>query len=262
MKKRWMALLLALALTASLAGCGGEKQPDEQDAQESVEDTAGQAQPEQEKEDAAQAETDEDLTVVDIEDIEQEQEKEPQIGQRPADTNEKPQSGTGPADLNEKPQGQTVTTPSTEQKPVTEQKPESTASVDLSAFAAGLASSQANWPGMMAVEGELLETYYPGLTALSPKQCVVQMAMISASAVEIALVEVASSADVDTVKGIFQSRIDYQVGDGENPGGVLYPASVELWQNNSRIVSNGNCVMLVVFEDADAVVTSFNALFA
>ena len=73
----------------------------------------------------------------------------------------------------------------------------------------------------MAVEGELLETYYPGLTALSPKQCVVQMAMISASAVEIALVEVASSADVDTVKGIFQSRIDYQVGDGENPGGVL-----------------------------------------
>ena len=84
----------------------------------------------------------------------------------------------------------------------------------------------------------------------------------SASAVEIALVEVASSADVETVKGIFQSRIDYQLGDGENPGGLLYPASVELWQNNARIVSNGNYVMLVAVDGADSVVESFNALFA
>ena len=80
--------------------------------------------------------------------------------------------------------------------------------------------------------------------------------------VEIALVEVSNSADVETVKGIFQSRIDYQVGDGESPGGAWYPEPTEMWKNNSRIVSNGNYVMLVAFEDADAVVTSFNALFA
>lgn len=256
MKKRWMALLLALTLAVSLTGCGGEKQPDEEDAQESVEDTAGQEQPEQEEENPAQAETDEDPTVVDIEDIEQEQAKEPQIGQRPADTNEKPQSSAGPADLNEKPQGQTVT------KPTTEQKPESTASVDLSAFAAGLAESQSDWPGMMAIEGETLEAYYPGLSDLSLKQCVVQMAMISASGVEIALVEVSGSADVETVKGIFQARIDYQVGDGESPGGAWYPEPTEMWKSNSRIVSNGNYVMLVAYGNADAVVASFNALFA
>ena len=264
MKKRWTALLLALTLALSLTACGGEKQPVEEDAQESVEDTVGQdqAQPEQEEEDAAQEATDEDMTVVDIEDIEQEQEKEPQIGQRPADTNEKPQGGTGPADLNEKPQGQTVTKPTTEQKPATEQKPESAASVDLSAFAAGLAQSQSDWPGMMAMEGETLEAYYPGLSALSLKQCVVQMAMISASGVEIALVEVSSSADVETVKGIFQARIDYQVGDGESPGGAWYPEPTEMWKSNSRIVSNGNYVMLVAYGNADAVVDSFNALFA
>ena len=88
------------------------------------------------------------------------------------------------------------------------------------------------------------------------------MAMISASAVEIALVETASAADVETVKGIFQSRIDYQVGDGESPGGAWYPEPTEMWKNNSRIVSNGNYVMLVAFENADGVVDSFNALFA
>lgn len=274
MKKRWTALLLALTLALSLTACGGEKQPVEEDAQEGVEDTLEdtQSQPETDGDEVGTDEdaagTDEDMTAVDIEDIEQEQAKEPQIGQRPADTNEKPQSGTGPADLNEKPQGQTVTKPTTEQKPATEQKPsteqkpESTASVDLSAFAAGLAESQSDWPGMMAMEGETLEAYYPGLSALSLKQCVVQMAMISASGVEIALVEVSSSADVETVKGIFQARIDYQVGDGESPGGAWYPEPTEMWKSNSRIVSNGNYVMLVAYGDADAVVDSFNALFA
>ena len=262
MKKRWTALLLALAMVLALTACGGDKQPAEnEDAQEGVEETVEDSRPETEEDGA---ETDGDTTVVDIEDVEQEQEQEqePQVGQQPADTTEKPQTGSGTADTNEKPQSQPVTKPSTEQKPAEEEKPEAPASADLAAFAAGLASSQPNWPGMMALEGEALETYYPGLSDLSPKQCVVQMAMISASAVEIALVEVADSADVDTVKGIFQSRIDYQVGDGESPGGLLYPASVELWQNNARIVSNGNYVMLVVFENADGVADSFNALFA
>ena len=265
MKKRWMALLLAAALMVSLTACGGDKQPvEEEDVQEGVEETVGDIQPELEKDGA---EADQNTTVIDMEEIEQ----EPQIGQRPADTNKEPQGSTGPADLNEKPQSQPVEKPSTEQKPsgsqnTTEQKPSEeqkpAASADLAAFASGLATSQTNWPGMMALEGEILDTYYSGLSDLSPKQCVVQMAMISASAVEIALVEVSNSADVDTVKGIFQSRIDYQVGDGEGPGGLLYPASVELWQNNARIVSNGNYVMLVVFENADSVVDSFNALFA
>ncbi len=256
MKKRWTALLLALTLALALTACGGEQPSGEEDAQESVEETV----------DDAQTETGEDMTETGTEEAEDEQAQEPQLGEQPADTTEKPQTGSSPADTNEKPQSQPVEKPSTEQKPAQEQKPaeeqKPAASADLSAFAADLAASQTNWPGMMALEGEALDTYYPGLSALSPKQCVVQMAMISASAVEIALVEVASSADVETVKGIFQSRIDYQLGDGENPGGLLYPASVELWQNNARIVSNGNYVMLVAFENADGVVDSFNALFA
>ena len=252
MKKRWTALLLALTMTLALTACGGEQPSGEEDAQESVEETV----------DDAQTETGEDMTETGTEEAEDEQAQEPQLGEQPADTTEKPQTGSSPADTNEKPQSQPAEKPSTEQKPAEEQKPEVPASVDLSAFAAGLAESQPDWPGMMAMEGEALEAYYPGLSALSPKQCVVQMAMISASGVEIALVEAASSADVETIKGIFQSRIDYQVGDGESPGGAWYPEPTEMWKNSSRIVSNGNYVMLVAYSDADAVVTGFNALFA
>ena len=256
MKKRWTALLLALAMILALTACGGDKQPTEEDAQEGVEDTLEDAQTQPETEEDG-AETGEDESAADTE-----EDQEPQPEQQPADTGEKPQTGSSPAGTDEKPQSQPVTKPSTEQKPAEEQKPEVPASVDLSAFAAGLAESQPDWPGMMAMEGEALEAYYPGLSALSPKQCVVQMAMISASGVEIALVEAASSADVETIKGIFQSRIDYQVGDGENPGGAWYPEPTEMWKNSSRIVSNGNYVMLVAYSDADAVVTGFNALFA
>ena len=54
----------------------------------------------------------------------------------------------------------------------------------------------------------------------------------------------------------------YQVGDGTSPGGAWYPAPTEMWRNESRIVSNGNFVMLVAHTGADAVVEQFNALFA
>ena len=71
----------------------------------------------------------------------------------------------------------------------------------------------------------------------------------------------AQSADVDTVKAIFQARIDYMVRDGEGPGGAWYPGPTEQWTNNSRVVSNGNYVMMVVHENCDDIVAAFNALF-
>ena len=46
------------------------------------------------------------------------------------------------------------------------------------------------------------------------------------------------------------------------PAERWYPASIEGWKNNSRIVSNGNYVMLVAADGADDIVSAFNALFA
>ena len=66
---------------------------------------------------------------------------------------------------------------------------------------------------------------------------------------------------MEAVKAIFQARIDYMTGaDGGMPG-AWYPGPTEMWLNSSRIVSNGNYVMLVVNESCDAIVNDFNALF-
>ena len=97
---------------------------------------------------------------------------------------------------------------------------------------------------------------YPGLTDIAAEQCLVYAPMMSFSASEAVLVQVSNAADVDTVKNILQTRVDAQKN-----GGAWYPAAIEGWENNARIVSNGNYVMLIVSEDCDAIVNDFNALF-
>ena len=41
------------------------------------------------------------------------------------------------------------------------------------------------------------------------------------------------------------------------PGGAWYPGPIEQWTNNSRVVSNGNYVMMVVHENCDDIVSAF-----
>ena len=204
-------------------------------------------------------------------DSQQLQEDEPDLGSRPADPAKEPETGSRPADPAEKPVYQPVEDtkpqqpdkePETPAQPAPAPPAESASGVDLADFCASVTGDQETWPALMAVEGETLDTFYAGLSAIATQQCLVQMAMISASGDEIALVEVENSGDVQAVKDIFQARIDYQVGDGTSPGGAWYPAPTEMWRNESRIVSNGNFVMLVAHTGADAVVEQFNALFA
>jgi len=115
---------------------------------------------------------------------------------------------------------------------------------------------------MMEIDGnDLIDTYYPGLSQVERKQTVIFGAAISATAAEAALIEVANTKDVGVVRSLFQSRINYQVGDGDEPGGAWYPQTTEAWRNNSRVVSRGNYVMLIVSDNCDAIVDSFKALF-
>lgn len=132
-------------------------------------------------------------------------------------------------------------------------------SADLTAFGETLFQGD-DTPMVMPVEGELVEVTYPGLEAVERKQTVLLTAAISATAAEAAMVEVTNAADVDKVKGIFQARIDYQVGDGNTPGGAWYPATIEVWENNSEIVVKGNYVCLFVGDNKDEMVAAFNAL--
>lgn len=149
------------------------------------------------------------------------------------------------------------------------QGPASDTPADLTAFYERLAEAY-EYPMMMPLNNpddpNYLEGFYPGLSGISTEQLVAFAPAMSSVVCEIALVQVANASDVNAVKDILQARIDAQVGDpnSDDPndrGLAWYPESIEVWQNNSRIVSNGNYVMLIAREDCDAIVNEFNALF-
>ena len=134
--------------------------------------------------------------------------------------------------------------------------------VDLAVLSSTTINTAYEMPFMMAVDSTGLDSFYAGLTGISTQQLVVyQCGMSPASAGDVALVQVSDSADVEAVKAIFQARIDYMTGADGGMRGAWYPGPTEMWLNNSRIVSNGNYVMLVVNESCDAIVNDFNALF-
>ena len=137
----------------------------------------------------------------------------------------------------------------------------SSASVDLQAFFDTI-NADYEMPFMMEMDSAALDSYFPGLTGISAQQLVAYQCALSPSpAGDVVLVQLTNSSDVNTVKELFQDRIDYMTGaDGGQPG-AWYPGPTEMWLNSSRIVSNGNYVMLVVNENCDAIVDAFNALF-
>ena len=190
MKKRGLALLMALALTLSLAACGGTEETPDDTADAAEEETipsGGEA-------DLAEEETpeetpEEDGTTVTIDEIEKEETDEPEMGSGTADPAQKPQTGTAPADPNKTSDAKPVQEPpsapqepasgsGTDAQPPAEEtaggtEPETpaegtdTSAVDLAAFAASVTSDQETWPGMMAMEGESLDMFYAGLSGIA-----------------------------------------------------------------------------------------------
>lgn len=223
MKKKILALTLALALSLSLAACGGK--------------------------DAPSQDTGSDVPEVNA----------PEGGETNAPEGGAPEGGETDAPDASAPEDGGTDSPETE-------APGAPAEIDLSAFYNTLREGD-TWPELMdlttdASMKELLDSYYPGLSEIAVKQSGVYVAAISAAVGEIALVEVENAEDVQAVEDIFQARIDYQVGDGTNPGGAWYPETIEGWKTKSRIVSHGNYVMLAVGDASASAVEQFEALFA
>ena len=129
------------------------------------------------------------------------------------------------------------------------------ATVDLSAFYTAI-TGKYDFPMPQLADDEILNQFYAGMTGISAEQRLIYICGMSMNTGEFGLVQVKDSKDVDAVKSIFQARIDAQVN-----GGAWYPMAVESWKNNSRVVSNGNYVMMVVHENCDDIVKEFNALF-
>lgn len=151
-------------------------------------------------------------------------------------------------------------TPSVEvEEPAAPEMPAVSSGVDLNGFYTSVCTTYGeNFPANMNLceSVEMLDAFYPGLSGLETKQLMIYQPMMGAVVCEIALAEAANEADVETIKGIFQSRIDSQVD-----GGAWYPESIEGWKNNSRVVANGNTIMMIAYSECDAVVEAFNALF-
>ena len=245
MNKKLIALLLAMAMMLSLAACGKKEEAPVEDAPEVEAETPEAEVPETE--------------VAD-----------PDVGV-PAEPTEEPNV---PAEMPEVAPEMPEVQPEPEQKPeapaVPEEKPEQSApaaSVDLGAFYNEIyaklypqdAEGNATGPFVsdMAEMQEMVDAFYPGLSALSTKQLHIFMPAMSGVPYELVLVEAANAGDVEAVKAALQSRIDTEMANHMN-----YPAVQENWANNSRIVSNGAYVLMAVAADCDAYVEAFNALFA
>ena len=127
--------------------------------------------------------------------------------------------------------------------------------VDLSAFASDI-MGQYEFGMLQLLDADLMEQLYPGMGAVSAEQKLIYGTLMTMNNGEFGLVQVKDSKDVDTVKSIFQTRIDGMIN-----GGAWYPEPTRIWTEDSRVVSNGNYVMMVVHENCDAIVDAFNALF-
>lgn len=133
--------------------------------------------------------------------------------------------------------------------------------VDLTAFYNELAPNYEWAEGMVDLEGEMLDMYYPGLSELAPKQLVAKAPMMSAVVNEFVFVQCESEEDAAKAEKIFQDRITYQVGDETTPGGAWYPESIEGWKK-AEVVREGNYVALVASSaDQAAIVEAFKANF-
>ena len=131
-------------------------------------------------------------------------------------------------------------------------------SVNLENFVFDLADQYGeNFPANAnVVEFGMHNDLYPGIADIATEQLVIYQPMMGAVVCEIALAEVTDAADIEAVKAIFQSRIDAQVS-----GGAWYPESIRGWEEESRIVTNGNCVMMIAWSFCDEAVEAFNNLF-
>ena len=128
--------------------------------------------------------------------------------------------------------------------------------VDLAAFHDTLTSTYEFSNFLELADQEMTEAFYPGLTGIATEQCLVYATMMSMNMGELVLVQVKDGKDVDAVKAILQTRIDNMAN-----GGAWYPEPTRIWSECSKVVSNGNYIMMVVNDKYQSIINDFNALF-
>lgn len=130
--------------------------------------------------------------------------------------------------------------------------------VDLTAFYAGLKDAYGWSDDYMAdIEGEMLESYYPGLGDLQTKQLVAKTPQMSSVVNELVFAQCETEEDAGKAAAILQDRMDTQA-----QGGAWYPESMEAWGRGIVIQQGTYVAMIASAEHQDEIVDSFNQLFA
>jgi len=129
--------------------------------------------------------------------------------------------------------------------------------VDLTGFYAGLEEKYDWMQGLVDIEGEMLEAYYPGLSEISTKQFIAKMPMMSAVVNEFVFLQCENEEDAAKAAGILQQRIDMQA-----EGGAWYPESIEAWSKGGVIQQGTYVAMIASSEYQTEIEEAFNAQFA
>ena len=112
--------------------------------------------------------------------------------------------------------------------------------VALNTLYAGMEEACGWEEGYMAdVEGELLESYYPGLSGIPAKQLVAKVPAMSSDVNEVVLIQCETEKDAESAATILQARIDAQA-----EGGAWYPESLEAWKA-AKVLREGACAALI-----------------
>ena len=110
---------------------------------------------------------------------------------------------------------------------------------------------------MTDLEGEMLESYYPGISDISTKQFLAKAPMMSGVVNEMVLMQCENEEDAGKAAAILQERIDTQA-----EGGAWYPESMEAWGRGQVIQQGTYVAMIASAEHQEDWADSFNALFA
>ena len=135
---------------------------------------------------------------------------------------------------------------------------EETKSVDLTEFYNGLAEEY-EWDEnyMASIEGDLLESYYPGLGDISTKQFIAMTPQMSDVVNELVFLEAETEEDAEKAAEILQKRIDDQAA-----GGAWYPESMEAWGRGQVIQEGTYVAMIASAEHQEEIADAFEGLFA
>ena len=109
---------------------------------------------------------------------------------------------------------------------------------------------------MVEIEGEMLESAYPGLSDIPTEQFVAKMPIMSSVVNELVFLQCRTEEDAANAAAILQDRIDVQAD-----GGAWYPESMEAW-GNGIVIQQGTYVGLIASaEHQDEISEKFNQLF-